>query len=742
MVIPISQQQADLYRQYLLDQQKQQYAQQGQQNIQNVGAGNSIQSQGILGDLLLGATSPIRSLLGMGSKLVGSVADIGKKFLETGDLTRALAESTPIQQQQTSIAGIPTLTASENKVLSERPIDYGVGNALNTMAWAIPSGGGTSILGKTIKGAVQGTGMGGLSGLGAGLQEDVENPNIGNVLKRGLEGAGSGLLFGGGTGLVSGIGGKIVGKTKAGTTGGISKITSETPLAELPALGTYKPTKATNIRGGNIGTNVINAKTVLGKKATQAKVLGILEETGWKPTAKWNPLEDVNVGIENAKTIYQEKFSSELAPQPVQVQQGVTNMVKTLEDKFTPNIFKGKNVNNVILTKVKQIQNNPNATFGEIQEARNFISSLRDQDLVASGLNSKIIDEADNLLKQRMLQDPVLGTAFKNWNDRYAIVSKATEPSAKLVQKGEKVSSQVVSGAKLPMEWLTGNIRNASAGIANAFGSGNPSMEALGSNMNRGSTVQNLITGAGATGIPQLGMQSANTDMIQPAYDETNLKLPEYFQYSPAQTELGTQGMQDVVGQKQDTSGIVMQLLNQGYKAAEIKLLLESMGLGSGSGGKTLPAGSVSKLSDVAYSLEALGALRTKMEENKEQFDPLASSIKGALPEFIRNYDPGYTQVNAMIELANQVVGKAAEGGVLRKEDTEKYRKMLAQPTNTYEDALAKLSQVEDVIKKNLQLQIKNYANAGYDLSGFGITGNSSANDGIESNMDNLIQYQ
>ena len=61
----------------------------------------------------------------------------------------------------------------------------------------------------------------------------------------------------------------------------------------------------------------------------------------------------------------------------------------------------------------------------------------------------------------------------------------------------------------------------------------------------------------------------------------------------------------------------------------------------------------------------------------------------------------GYKKLQAEIDLARQTIGKALEGGVLRKEDEEKYRNILATITDQPEVALAKLDQLNTMLQRD-----------------------------------------
>lgn len=72
--------------------------------------------------------------------------------------------------------------------------------------------------------------------------------------------------------------------------------------------------------------------------------------------------------------------------------------------------------------------------------------------------------------------------------------------------------------------------------------------------------------------------------------------------------------------------------------------------------------------------------------------------------------------LQAQIDLARQVVGKFLEGGVLRKEDEEKYKKILPTMKDTQAVALRKL--------QNLATEIQNRINQ-YEYSGYSGYGES-----------------
>lgn len=78
----------------------------------------------------------------------------------------------------------------------------------------------------------------------------------------------------------------------------------------------------------------------------------------------------------------------------------------------------------------------------------------------------------------------------------------------------------------------------------------------------------------------------------------------------------------------------------------------------------------------------------------------------GVVQGNVRNLNPfdnQFKQQQAMVDTARQVVGKALEGGVLRKEDEEKYKKILPTMQDAPDVAASKLDYIQGIISSNLQ---------------------------------------
>jgi hypothetical protein len=113
-------------------------------------------------------------------------------------------------------------------------------------------------------------------------------------------------------------------------------------------------------------------------------------------------------------------------------------------------------------------------------------------------------------------------------------------------------------------------------------------------------------------------------------------------------------------------------------------------------GTKGLTDTAIKEVAQTQKALDDLDVLRSKIEGNEQFVGP----IKG-----LQKYNPWSKarQVQADVDRVRQTVGKALEGGVLRKEDEEKYKKILATLTDTPETALYKIDALKDTIARDIE---------------------------------------
>lgn len=126
---------------------------------------------------------------------------------------------------------------------------------------------------------------------------------------------------------------------------------------------------------------------------------------------------------------------------------------------------------------------------------------------------------------------------------------------------------------------------------------------------------------------------------------------------------------------------------------------------------KNLSTTEVNKITDYKFGLDALAELTKTVEENSEYIGPLSGW------QAINPWSEG-RRVQANIDKVRQTVGKALEGGVLRKEDEEKYKKILATITDTPETAIYKLESLKTSLERDLATYITTLGQTGRFVGG------------------------
>jgi hypothetical protein len=113
--------------------------------------------------------------------------------------------------------------------------------------------------------------------------------------------------------------------------------------------------------------------------------------------------------------------------------------------------------------------------------------------------------------------------------------------------------------------------------------------------------------------------------------------------------------------------------------------------------GRRLSSTEIAKLSDGKSAIASLKDLREVLVANEKHIGPI-SGLAALNP-----YSEA-RKAQADIDRVKQRVGKALEGGVLRKEDEEKYKKILATLTDTPETAIYKVDQIIQNIEQDMSI--------------------------------------
>ena len=130
--------------------------------------------------------------------------------------------------------------------------------------------------------------------------------------------------------------------------------------------------------------------------------------------------------------------------------------------------------------------------------------------------------------------------------------------------------------------------------------------------------------------------------------------------------------------------------------------------------GHKLPPDKVLSVEAGAQIPLQLDDLAATLEQNAKLFGPMQGRLGAMNP-----YDTQSQTVDAQIRSQAQAFGRYMEGGVLRKEDEEKYRKMFPQLVDTPDVAKNKLAIVRKLLVDKQNADTSALGAQGYDTAGF-----------------------
>lgn len=136
--------------------------------------------------------------------------------------------------------------------------------------------------------------------------------------------------------------------------------------------------------------------------------------------------------------------------------------------------------------------------------------------------------------------------------------------------------------------------------------------------------------------------------------------------------------------------------------------------------GRPVTSGDAKRLSGFASSLADLSGLDAAISANGSTGYKAAAGA--ALPNFvteITGWGTSAKQKQAMIDRVRQVIGKALEEGVLRKEDETKYKKILPTISDPNDLVVSKLRDLNTALTRDYELSLEAMEDAGYDTSRF-----------------------
>ena len=250
----------------------------------------------------------------------------------------------------------------------------------------------------------------------------------------------------------------------------------------------------------------------------------------------------------------------------------------------------------------------------------------------------------------------------------------------------------------------------------------------------------------GPDGKPKYGRYEYPSDSTEPNFRETNVPprgtptgkvvgTPQYVtmggkQYMVENLDDGTQRLTEGVGKQFAPRATGpgrgnLNTMSEEDKASTIQAVLENPSLierltptqlgkiipglraaGFTNFGKSLPATAVTKIAEARAAIASIGDLRQVLKDNEQYIGPLAG---------LQKYNPYSDAVKAQADInrVRQRVGKALEGGVLRKEDEEKYKTMLAELTDTPSTAIYKTDRMINELERDMEIFIEEQRMAG-----------------------------
>lgn len=129
---------------------------------------------------------------------------------------------------------------------------------------------------------------------------------------------------------------------------------------------------------------------------------------------------------------------------------------------------------------------------------------------------------------------------------------------------------------------------------------------------------------------------------------------------------------------------------------------------------RQLSASDVMKVQEGDNIPTLLNGIERTISSNSSIFGPVSGRLHGLNP-----YDEQTRTVDAEMRAASQAFGRYMEGGVLRKEDEEKYRKMFPSLSDTPEVANGKLQVVRNLLNERQKGNINALRGAGFDMQAF-----------------------
>lgn len=610
---------------------------------------------GILTDIFKGVTKPGRDLLEI-QRLIGTARKMDPNINKNlNSLEKRIEAQKAIQEYQ------PMFQSQEEQVgMFLRPGETALRNAATVGSMVAPVGIAGSIASRAGAGALGGA-------LGSyGMTPITEDASLGRI----LGGAGLGALVGGTIGAVEkGIAGRAA---KLGKTGKVAKYGQE---LRGEAIG-LDPNKMATRRGTGISSATQGKQTIKGFLNTMDE-LGIPVDTSTM----------ASVGSDDALRTLGGQFDDILGQADEVVKytnKDTGKLVNKIQDAFknNPSIAKNAQYQELMGDLLGLGDNYAPSQLNVVREkARELINwSTTSKAGVSERASRKVFEVIDDFFKQSVPQSKeVLAKMRDIYTVRPFLQAKA--PSA----------------GTMPLGTASTHIEIPTGGLQERIPS------TIGKTLQKGVSLPKIpqvspevLSKLGTTGIFGTRLGQAIGYEGQPM--EQQMQQPQQL----------PQGIEPQ-GASALNLMLAQEVLNGNISATEANAVLSLLGMG-GTGGTS--KGASQGQMDAQNAIDMTARLSSSLS-GRQLTGPL-KGLMGLNPYAIEQQD-----LQAEIDLARQIIGKFLEGGVLRKEDEEKYKKILPTMYDTQEVAQRKLENL--VIE--LQNRQKQYQQTGY--AGYG----SSAND-------------
>lgn len=376
------------------------------------------------------------------------------------------------------------------------------------------------------------------------------------------------------------------------------------------------------------------------------------------------------------------------------------NALRLVTDELQSRLESGAHVKGVLTPELrnKLISLHPNNEAWQKYVDNNIMKSKDVKSLRSAQspfVNAKkIIDEAD--LNSMTFGGRVGNNANLNLRDAFvnAVVGPFKNPARRATSSALKTASK--ASQNLPSVPLTPGVRSIPAGLK--IGVRSQVGEGLASALlNSQSSSEKSPVSSGTTLIPlseDLNSLTASQSTSAMPMNNSIMDTSYTKNVDMSTSPLAPENLQNSIQQI---------LANGGQIEDAIKFVSLAEALQ-----KLNPSASQTSFSDTA--IKNITDVQSGIQQLQGLRDQLSSSVGGPLAGRLRALNPYDTEFQAQqanINRVRQIVGKALEGGVLRKEDEEKYKKILPVMTDTPEVAQAKIDAIMQQLQSNLEQYVQ-----------------------------------